>query len=175
MEIGTEIRGALETAFIHRGAAQVKERSEYVLQMRNSEARHEADMKKMATSLQAVTEALMAMKAQPRATSAPAMQPSQAPTTIALQTMAAKIAALTARMQAPLLQHQPLPLRRPSESHLDLRHLRHLSGKLKHQRRTSGEQTAWPKQPRAQPSKSAIPHSGSVTKMHTMQLLPELR
>ena len=98
MEIGTEIRGALETAFIDRGAAQAKERSEHLLQMRNSEARHEADMKKMATSLQAVTDALMAMNAKPRATPAPAMQPSQAPTTTALQTMVAQIAALTARM-----------------------------------------------------------------------------
>ena len=73
MEIGTEIRGALETAFIDRDAAQARERSEHLLQMRNSEARHEADMEKMATSLQAVTEALMAMKATPRSAPVPAM------------------------------------------------------------------------------------------------------
>ena len=36
MEIGTEIRGALETAFINRDAAQAKERSEHLLHMQNS-------------------------------------------------------------------------------------------------------------------------------------------
>ena len=104
VEIGDEIRGALETVCTNRDEAHAKERDEHLLQMWNSEARHESNMAKMTASFKAVTEALLTMKLQLPATPVPVAQPIPAPnrqTDAALQTMAVSIAALAARMQVP--------------------------------------------------------------------------